>query len=208
MAPYKALYGRKCQSPLCWYEAGEASMLGLDLVAKTTKKIKQIMARILTAQSRQKRIGRAIRTKKLNSRFIGPFEYTSDTAHVLEPESVELKENLTFQVTQVRIDDTSMKKLHRKEVLLVKVAWKRAGVEEHTRELDLEMRKDYLELFSGIDVSDIGVYSLIFGDLESGVGDLKLVEIKFGKSVHIGNQSKYSFSSLYDVYEGLNCANC
>ena len=38
-------------------------------------------------------------------------KYTSDAAHVLDPESVELKENLTFQVTPVRIDDTSMKKL-------------------------------------------------------------------------------------------------
>ncbi|XP_072076627.1 uncharacterized protein [Arachis hypogaea] len=59
-------------------------------------------------------------------------KYTSDVAHVLEPESVELKENLTFQVTPVRIDDTSVKKLRGKEVLLVKVTWRRARVEEHT----------------------------------------------------------------------------
>ncbi|XP_072062115.1 uncharacterized protein [Arachis hypogaea] len=126
-------------------------------------------------------IGRAIKTKKLNPRFIGPFEilrrfgpvayqvalpphlsnlhdvfhvsqlrkYTSDAAYVLEPESVELKENLTFQVTPVRIDDTSVKKLRGKEVQLVKVAWERGGVEEHTWELESEMRKDYPELFSG-----------------------------------------------------------
>ncbi|XP_016199442.1 uncharacterized protein LOC107640433 [Arachis ipaensis] len=78
-------------------------------------------------------IGRVIKTKKLNPRFIGLFEilrrfgpvayqvalpphlsnlhdvfhmsqlrkYTSNAAHVLEPESVELRENLTFQVTPV-----------------------------------------------------------------------------------------------------------
>ncbi|XP_072082808.1 uncharacterized protein [Arachis hypogaea] len=74
--------------------------------------------------------------------------YTSVLAHVLEPESVELKENLTFQVTPVRIDDTSVKKLRGKDVPLVKVAWKRAGVEEHPWELEFEMRKDYPELFS------------------------------------------------------------
>ncbi|XP_016206603.1 uncharacterized protein LOC107646978 [Arachis ipaensis] len=82
-------------------------------------------------------IERAIKTKKLNPRYIGPFEilrrfgpvayqlrkYTSDAAHVMEPESVELRENLTFQVTPMRIDDTSMKKLRGKEVSLVKVAW-------------------------------------------------------------------------------------
>ncbi|XP_072052061.1 uncharacterized protein [Arachis hypogaea] len=76
-------------------------------------------------------------------------KYTSDAAHVLEPESVELRENLTFQVTPVRIDDTSVKKLRGNKVSLVKVAWKRAGVEEHTRELEFEMRKDYPKLFSG-----------------------------------------------------------
>ncbi|XP_072066945.1 uncharacterized protein [Arachis hypogaea] len=116
-------------------------------------------------------IGRAIKTKKLNPRFIGPFEilrrfgpvayqvalpphlsnlhdvfhvsqlrkYTSDVAHVLEPESVELRENLAFQVTPVRIDNTSVKKLRGKEVQLVKVAWKQAEVEEHTWKLESEM---------------------------------------------------------------------
>ncbi|XP_057755760.1 uncharacterized protein LOC130974938 [Arachis stenosperma] len=126
-------------------------------------------------------IGRAIKTKKLNPRYIGPFEilkrfgpvayqvalpphlsnlhdvfyvsqhrkYTLDASHVLEPESVELKENLTFQLMPVRIDDTSVKKLRGKDVSLVKVAWERAGLEEHTWELESEMRKDYPELFSG-----------------------------------------------------------
>ena len=31
MALDEALYGRKCQSLLCWYEPGERSLLGLDL---------------------------------------------------------------------------------------------------------------------------------------------------------------------------------
>lgn len=36
MAPYEALYGRKCRSPLCWYEVGERKMLGPEIVQKTT----------------------------------------------------------------------------------------------------------------------------------------------------------------------------
>ena len=32
MAPYVALYGRKCQSPLCWFEPSEQNLLGPDLV--------------------------------------------------------------------------------------------------------------------------------------------------------------------------------
>ncbi|XP_072060361.1 uncharacterized protein [Arachis hypogaea] len=59
-------------------------------------------------------------------------KYTSDTSHILELESVQLKEDLTLQVTPVRIDDTSVKRLRGKEVSLVKVAWSRAGIEEHT----------------------------------------------------------------------------
>ncbi|XP_057747686.1 uncharacterized protein LOC130966880 [Arachis stenosperma] len=45
----------------------------------------------------------------------------SDAAHVLGPESVELTENLTFQVTPVRLDDTSVKKLRGKEYVPVVV---------------------------------------------------------------------------------------
>ncbi|XP_020972566.1 uncharacterized protein LOC110269219 [Arachis ipaensis] len=51
MALYEALYGRKCQSPLCWYEAGEKSLLGLKMIAETTEQVKKIRDRMLTAQS-------------------------------------------------------------------------------------------------------------------------------------------------------------
>ncbi|XP_072081223.1 uncharacterized protein [Arachis hypogaea] len=37
-----ALYGKKCQSLLCWYEAGESSILGPELLAETTEQIKKI----------------------------------------------------------------------------------------------------------------------------------------------------------------------
>ena len=49
MAPYEAVYGWKYHSPLCWHESGEASVLGPDLVAETTEKIKKIWERILTS---------------------------------------------------------------------------------------------------------------------------------------------------------------
>ena len=52
MAPYEALYGRPCRSPLCWMEIGETALLGPDLVQETTEKVKIIRQRLLTAQSR------------------------------------------------------------------------------------------------------------------------------------------------------------
>ena len=32
MAPYEALYGRKCRTPLCWTEISERKVIGLDLI--------------------------------------------------------------------------------------------------------------------------------------------------------------------------------
>ena len=40
MAPYEALYGRKCRSPICWFETGETALFGLDHQA--TEKVKII----------------------------------------------------------------------------------------------------------------------------------------------------------------------
>ena len=54
MAPYEALYGRPCQSPICWTEAGERSITGPDLIRDTYEKVDLIRKCLLTAQSRQK----------------------------------------------------------------------------------------------------------------------------------------------------------
>ena len=54
MAPYEALYGRKCRSPIYWTEVGDKALIGPELVRVTTEKIKLIRLRIKTAQSRQK----------------------------------------------------------------------------------------------------------------------------------------------------------
>nr|GEZ10221.1 putative reverse transcriptase domain-containing protein [Tanacetum cinerariifolium] len=52
--PYEALYGRKCRSPVCWAEVGEAQLSGLKMIQETTKKIVLVKQRIQTAQDRQK----------------------------------------------------------------------------------------------------------------------------------------------------------
>ncbi|XP_070050318.1 uncharacterized protein [Nicotiana tomentosiformis] len=54
MAPYEALYGRKCRSPIDWFEVGEAELLGPNLVQQAMEKVKLIRDRLRTAQSRQK----------------------------------------------------------------------------------------------------------------------------------------------------------
>ncbi|GKB76340.1 reverse transcriptase domain-containing protein [Tanacetum coccineum] len=53
-APYEALYGRKCRSPVCWSEVGDSQLTGPELIRDTTEKIVQIKNRLLAARSRQK----------------------------------------------------------------------------------------------------------------------------------------------------------
>ncbi|GJW01498.1 putative reverse transcriptase domain-containing protein [Tanacetum coccineum] len=53
-APYEALYGRKCRSPVCWAEVGEAQLTGPELIQETTEKIALIKKRMQAAQDRQK----------------------------------------------------------------------------------------------------------------------------------------------------------
>ena len=102
MAPYEALYGRKCRTPLYWTELGENRIHGVDLVKETEEKVKIIRDCLKAASDRQKsyadlkrkeiefqvgdkvflkvspwkKILRFGRKGKLSPRFIGPYEVT------------------------------------------------------------------------------------------------------------------------------------
>nr|GEW60982.1 hypothetical protein [Tanacetum cinerariifolium] len=54
VAPYEALYGRKCLSPVCWVEVREAQLTGPEMIQETTEKIILIKQRIQAARDRQK----------------------------------------------------------------------------------------------------------------------------------------------------------
>ncbi|XP_073120567.1 uncharacterized protein [Henckelia pumila] len=54
MAPYKALYGRRCRAPVHWDEVGERLLLGPEIVQQTADIVAQIRERMRIAQSRQK----------------------------------------------------------------------------------------------------------------------------------------------------------
>ncbi|XP_038990397.1 uncharacterized protein LOC120113327 [Phoenix dactylifera] len=107
MAPYEALYGRKCRSPLHWDDVGEKKLLGLELVQSAREKILLIRKRLKAAQDRQKSwadkkrrevkfqegdfvlkvspskgVTRFGRHSKLNPRYIGPFEILSRVGEV------------------------------------------------------------------------------------------------------------------------------
>ena len=54
MAPYEALYGRKCRTPVCWDEVGERRLIGLVIVQDTTEKVNMIRERLKIVRDRQK----------------------------------------------------------------------------------------------------------------------------------------------------------
>ncbi|KAL4037209.1 hypothetical protein IC575_000797 [Cucumis melo] len=100
MAPFEALYGKCCRSPVCWGEVGEQRLMGPELVQSTNEAIQKIRSRMHTAQCRQKSyadvrrkdlefevgdkvflkvapmrgVVRFERRGKLSPRFVGPFE--------------------------------------------------------------------------------------------------------------------------------------
>ncbi|GJV92914.1 putative reverse transcriptase domain-containing protein [Tanacetum coccineum] len=53
-APFEALYGRKCRSPVLWAEIGESSLIGPELVQETTDKVVLIKEKLKAARDRQK----------------------------------------------------------------------------------------------------------------------------------------------------------
>ncbi|GJU36085.1 putative reverse transcriptase domain-containing protein [Tanacetum coccineum] len=72
----KALYGRKCRSPICWAEVGDSQLTGLEIIHETTKKIVQIKSRdkVMLKVSPWKGVIRFGKRGKLNPRYIGPFK--------------------------------------------------------------------------------------------------------------------------------------
>lgn len=54
MAPFEALYGSKCRSPIGWFEVGEVAWIGTKLVHEAMDKVQLIRERLKMTQSRQK----------------------------------------------------------------------------------------------------------------------------------------------------------
>ncbi|GKA79917.1 putative reverse transcriptase domain-containing protein [Tanacetum coccineum] len=54
LAPFEALYGQKCRSPVCWAEVGDVQLTGPEIIYETTKKIVQIRQRLQATRDRQR----------------------------------------------------------------------------------------------------------------------------------------------------------
>ena len=75
-------------------------------------------------------------------------KYISDPTHALELDKVQIRENLTYEVTPIRISDRKMRQLRDKEIPLVKVMWSNEEGEA-TWELESKMKELHPHLFQG-----------------------------------------------------------
>ncbi|GKA80839.1 putative reverse transcriptase domain-containing protein [Tanacetum coccineum] len=129
-APFEALYGRKCRSPVCWSEVIEVQLTGPEIVQETTKKIVQIKQRMQAARDQQKsyadlkrkpmefQVGDKVmlnflpwkgvvrfgKRGKLNPRYVRPFkvlEKVGEVAYKLElPEELSRVHNTFHSVEE------------------------------------------------------------------------------------------------------------
>jgi len=54
MAPYEALYGRHCRTPMCWEEVGERKLSKIELIDQAKEIINSISAKLRASQDRHK----------------------------------------------------------------------------------------------------------------------------------------------------------
>ncbi|GJS93062.1 putative reverse transcriptase domain-containing protein [Tanacetum coccineum] len=130
-APFEALYGRKCRSPVCWTKVGDVQLTGPEIIHETTEKIVQIPQRLQVARDQQRsyanvrrrplefQVGDRVMLKvsprkgvisfgkrgKLNPRYIGPLkilERIGLVAYKLElPEELKNVHN-TFHISNLK----------------------------------------------------------------------------------------------------------
>ncbi|GJV19199.1 putative reverse transcriptase domain-containing protein [Tanacetum coccineum] len=130
-APFEALYGRKCRSPICWAKVGDSQLTGPEIIHETTEKIVQIKSRIQAARDHKKsyadirrkpfkfQVGDKVMLKvspwkgvirfgkqgKLNPRYIRPFKIIAKVGTVAY--RLELPDKLsrvysTFHVSNLK----------------------------------------------------------------------------------------------------------
>ncbi|GJR81143.1 putative reverse transcriptase domain-containing protein [Tanacetum coccineum] len=148
-APFEALYGRKCRSPVIWTGVGESQHIGPEIMQETTEKIIQIKERLKAARSRKKSY--ADRSRKPLEFKVGDrvlLKCLADSDVQVPLEEIEIDENLRFIEEPIEIVERDVKRLKRRRIPLVKVRWNSRKGAEYTWELEDQFRKKYSHLFS------------------------------------------------------------
>nr|GEU92594.1 reverse transcriptase domain-containing protein [Tanacetum cinerariifolium] len=126
-APFEALYGRKCRSPIMWAEVGESQLIGPKLVQNTTEKISQIKDRLKAARDRQKSYADK-RRKHLEFSVGGYFclkcrlgkKCLADPTLQVPLDEIQVDAKLNFMKESVEILEREFKNLKRSRIAIVK----------------------------------------------------------------------------------------
>ncbi|GJV08576.1 putative reverse transcriptase domain-containing protein [Tanacetum coccineum] len=131
-APYEALYGQKCRSPVCWAEVGEAQLTGSELIQETKEKIVLIKQRIQAAHDRKKsyadlkrkpmefEVGDRVMLKV--SPWKGVVRFAKSWENVAYRLELPRREFTVDEIKAVEIMDTEIKRLKWSPYSLVKVS--------------------------------------------------------------------------------------
>ncbi|WMV58546.1 hypothetical protein MTR67_051931 [Solanum verrucosum] len=181
MAPYEALYGIRCRSPIGWFEAGEAGLIGPDLVHQAMEKVSPMMGvmrfgkkgklslRYIVPYGISKRIGNVAYELELPQELavVHPVFHISMLKKcmgypslIIRNEDIGIKDSLSYEEISVQILDRQVHKLRTKEVASIKVLWRNQFVEEAAWEAEEDMKKRYPHLFESGEIPDQGANSL------------------------------------------------
>nr|GEU29584.1 hypothetical protein [Tanacetum cinerariifolium] len=151
--PFEALYGQKCQSPICWAEVGDAQLAGPKIIHEITEKIIQIKKRIQAARDRQKsyadrrhkpfefEVGDKVMLK------VSPWKGVIHELLTIPLDEIQINDKLNLIEEPVEIMDQEVKWLKKSRILIVKVRCNSRRGPEFTWERDDQMRKKYPHLF-------------------------------------------------------------
>ncbi|GJS28888.1 putative reverse transcriptase domain-containing protein [Tanacetum coccineum] len=101
--PFEALYGRKCRSPVCWAEVGDAQLTGLELIHETTEKILS-------------RVHSTFHVSNLK-------ECLSDEPLAVPLDEIRIDDKLRFVEEPLEIMDCEVKRLKKIHIPIIKVRW-------------------------------------------------------------------------------------
>ncbi|GKA62523.1 putative reverse transcriptase domain-containing protein [Tanacetum coccineum] len=175
-APFEALYGRKCKSPVCWAEVGDRSYANIRQKPLEFQVGDHVMLKVLP----RKGVILFGKRGKLNPRYIGPLKilkrigpvayklelpeelsnvystfHISNLKKCLSNESLfipmkelRLHDKLNFVEEPVEIMDREVKQLKQSLILIIKVRWNSKRGLEFTWEREDQIRAKYPHLFS------------------------------------------------------------
>ncbi|GKA95725.1 putative reverse transcriptase domain-containing protein, partial [Tanacetum coccineum] len=153
-APFEALYSRKCRSPVCWAEVGDARLTGPELVHETTdvrrKPLEfQVGDRVmLKVLAKVGTIAYRLKLPQQLSRVHSTFHVSnlkkclSDESLAVPLDEIHIDDKLHFVEEPVEILEREMK-LRRSRISIIKVRWNSKRGPEFTWEREDQFREKY-----------------------------------------------------------------